>query len=243
MTGTSSPAAPASPSKSSARDHRTSPVVGRRASRDPVADPSTDVFGFSHLPARVTAPSSTIETPTDDHAGPSTPTSQKTRLSDSGKTLKPPPPPIMLRRATVSKPTNGQDEDDDGLSEGLEGLGELPKSPARGEFQRSMQTSPRSGLLASPRFQAPPSPAEQGRRIHARNLSLYFPQPGQAPADQTSSAPSEDAPVADISGKRAAGGMNGFKFGQKPPPGSLAIPADDEGASSSRPSRRGHHVS
>lgn len=237
MSITTTPTTPAlSASTTSARNHRTSPVVGRRASRDQVLDSSADVFGSSSSPARQGVPSTVVHSPENQPGGFRSTASQAEPSKPQNKqSLR--PPPIMLRRPTVSRPA----EEDDGFGEGLEGLGELPASPARNEFQRSMQPSPRTnGFLASPRFQPPPSPADQGRRIHARNLSLYFPQPGQ-PSTSEASGTEPEAPVVDITNDSGRGAMNGFKFGRKPPPESL--PVDDEAPATTKPSRRGHHVS
>lgn len=84
-------------------------------------------------------------------------------------------------------------------------------------------------------------------RIHARNLSLFFPQPGAerpVPGSPRLGGGEEEAPVTDISGrtrrKVGLGGDGSFSFGGGSKPGEMGPPG------SPNPKvvgRRGHHVS
>lgn len=80
-------------------------------------------------------------------------------------------------------------------------------------------------------------------RVHARNLSLFFPQPGtvlQAPGSPRRGSIQADAPVTDISGrghKRPGLGSDGsFTFGR------AAVPAPSDNGEAKVVGRRGHHV-
>jgi hypothetical protein len=86
--------------------------------------------------------------------------------------------------------------------------------------------------------------------IHARNLSLFFPQPGQAPQERRASLQGDmmpqlevqDLPAGRVSGageKKPFGGTGAWSFGQPPAQATLA-PSDAD--DNQRSKRRGHHV-
>lgn len=87
-------------------------------------------------------------------------------------------------------------------------------------------------------------------KVHARNLSLFFPQPGKGTDMPPPSTDAELVPISDIppatkkrrpGGTSLGGGMNGFTFGAPPKSPLVGSDSMDSGKTASR--RRGHHVS
>ncbi|KAK4685266.1 hypothetical protein P7C73_g4884, partial [Tremellales sp. Uapishka_1] len=103
---------------------------------------------------------------------------------------------------------------------------------------------PPSPYIASPNMASPipkrfePTP---NHGIHSRNLSLFFPQPGNAPASNGLGVGLAEGPASETliggSGRRASKGFDagGFSFGSKAPSNSLETPDGKRGK------RRGHH--
>jgi len=134
----------------------------------------------------------------------------------------------------------------------------IPMSPAWQSFEASPSMSrgpgspPNNGSVPSPlgprgnerRFDPTPT-----HGLHARNLSLYFPSPGQAAIDRGtkngdvfeggSDAPQEEGTVLPAGeGKKVFGGKGGWSFGEQHDPKQALSPEH-----ASRGKRRGHHVS
>ncbi|EJU01449.1 hypothetical protein DACRYDRAFT_107999 [Dacryopinax primogenitus] len=116
-----------------------------------------------------------------------------------------------------------------------------PPSPLGPSFQISPPISNGNGNLS------PPEHLRRHSRIHSRNLSVFFPRPGQAPSEATIAedagqcieAPVTLIPTASTPPPRRLG--DSFRFGEPPPPGSDDSP-DGLGVPAPRGSaRRGHH--
>jgi hypothetical protein len=164
-------------------------------------------------------------------------------------------------------------------------IADLPASPARLAFSRQhdMPGSPSSPTVKYSGNGSPLSPTAllhdrfvqsdttSEHKIHARNLSAFFPRPGQAPAPASPGSPrtgqSIDAPITDIPSRTSnkvrnpprspagASSMNGWTFGAPrreakdtlgvPPSSPLVIASASSLApppSPGRVGRRGHHV-
>ncbi|KAI0028760.1 hypothetical protein K488DRAFT_89423 [Vararia minispora EC-137] len=105
-----------------------------------------------------------------------------------------------------------------------------------------------------PRADAPPPAPNPGAarrhaRLHSRNLSVFFPRPGQTQTIAEDDSPPVDAPRLNNASPRLSNPTppprlgEGFTFGGRPPPDALnagAVPLDEQPAALRR-SRRGHH--
>lgn len=134
-----------------------------------------------------------------------------------------------------------------------------PASPAWPSFERQsprVDGSPLSRHKGRPSLDVPFSPLGQQKGtqrfdptpqhgIHARNLSLYFPQPG-APAQDgvgegelvNSPEPVQDVMISGGKGRKVFGGAGDWSFGSSNP--AALEPSAAEGGK--RGKRRGHHV-
>ncbi|KAG8727165.1 hypothetical protein FRC11_013784, partial [Ceratobasidium sp. 423] len=130
--------------------------------------------------------------------------------------------------------------------------------PTKQSFSPTSPTGPPPSPWKSAFPPASPSISPQGQtgprrghgRVHSRNLSVYFPRPGQAPGTAVTSIAEDtdgqeieytangDAPIQLIpapNGNQSRGLGNGFKFG------GLPMNADAPSVSGGGGKRRGHH--
>ena len=128
-------------------------------------------------------------------------------------------------------------------SPGQNGQGMQGRHRARGSLD--VPFSPLGPKKGDSRFDPTPQ-----HGIHARNLSLFFPQPGQAPQGRRTSLQGDVMPGAELHDlpagktlgageKKPFGGTGTWSFGQPQTQATLA-PMDAE--DSKRSKRRGHHV-
>lgn len=191
---------------------------------------------------------------------------------------------IHFLSKTDDEDENDEDEDEDDLKmanekdERRSSVAELPASPARLAFgfgnvpsSPSNSNSPNSptspNTLSPDRFHFRQS--SSSHRIHSRNLSTFYPQPGQpgpppSPGGGTSNGRFVDAPVTDIPYKsdiktrrNGADSLKAWTFSQPSAQhdnlGARRSPSIDTSASALAPpppqpspgriGRRGHHVS